>query len=117
MHRLGQTRSRDSEENGDGNGETRKVITTGMETISAQGGKIELPIGNDKDELQTNQESADALDWAYVMTYKDWITSSYFQQWIHQVFIPNTAPQDPQDHRILIMDNQAIHYHEKLKSI
>ncbi|KAG5416981.1 hypothetical protein I9W82_004612 [Candida metapsilosis] len=117
VHKLGRTRGTDSEENGDGNGENRKVITTVVEAISAEGERMKLPIGNDKDELQTNQESADALDWAYAITYKDWITSGYFQQWIQQIFIPNTTPQDPQDYRILIMDNQATHYHEELKSI
>lgn len=77
VHKLGHTRGTGSEENG----ENRKLITTVVEAISAEGEKLESPIGNEKDKLQkANQEPTGALDWAYTITYKDWITSGYFQE-------------------------------------
>ncbi|KAG5422070.1 hypothetical protein I9W82_001163 [Candida metapsilosis] len=95
----------------------KKEVTTVVEAISAVGEKINYPRDLFKGQSHGRRlrGTNDNLDWAYAISYEEWISTGYFQQWVRKVFIPNTAPKNPKEYRILIMDNHAALYDEELK--
>ena len=95
----------------------KKEVTTVVEAISAVGEKISYPLDIFKGQSHERRlrGTDNSFDWAYALSYEDWIGVGHFQQWVRKVFIPFTAPRNPQEYRILIMDNHAALYDEELK--
>jgi len=51
----------------------------------------------------------DYKDWKFHATDNGWTTDATALEWLLIVFIPQTAPRDPRDHRLLILDGHGSH--------
>ena len=47
--------------------------------------------------------------WQFTATENGWVTDQTALEWLKKVFIPNTAPRDPSEYRLLIMDGHGSH--------
>ncbi|KAK8012204.1 hypothetical protein PG989_000464, partial [Apiospora arundinis] len=47
--------------------------------------------------------------WQFTATENGWITDEKAVEWLEKVFIPNTAPEDPSEYRLLIIDGHGSH--------
>ncbi|KAK8050066.1 transposase [Apiospora phragmitis] len=45
--------------------------------------------------------------WQFTATENGWITDETAVEWLEKVFIPNTAPEDPSEYRLLIVDGHG----------
>ncbi|KAK8120392.1 transposase [Apiospora kogelbergensis] len=48
-------------------------------------------------------------DWQFTATENGWITDETAIEWLEKVFIPNTAPEDPSEYRLLVVDGHGSH--------
>jgi 4-hydroxybenzoate polyprenyltransferase len=48
-------------------------------------------------------------DWEFVTTEKGWTNSAVCLEWLEKVFLPLTAPEDPSERRLLILDGHDSH--------
>ncbi|TVY32850.1 hypothetical protein LSUB1_G008693, partial [Lachnellula subtilissima] len=47
--------------------------------------------------------------WQFTATENGWTSDATAREWLEKVFIPATAPQDPRDPRLLILDGHGSH--------
>jgi 4-hydroxybenzoate polyprenyltransferase len=48
-------------------------------------------------------------DWQFTATKKGWIEERIAIEWLRKVFLPQTAPEDPSDWRLLVIDGHHTH--------
>lgn len=51
-------------------------------------------------------------DWNFTCSEKGWTNNQIALQWLRNVFIPETAPKDPREPRLLILDGHGSHMTE-----
>lgn len=54
-------------------------------------------------------ELKDHKGWKFEATDNGWTTDATALEWLLKVFIPQTAPRDPKDYRLLILDGHGSH--------
>ncbi|KAK8093426.1 transposase [Apiospora hydei] len=45
--------------------------------------------------------------WQFTVTENGWITDETAVEWLEKLFIPNTAPEDPSEYRLLVIDGHG----------
>jgi hypothetical protein len=89
-----------------------KAWTSFIECISATGRALPpLVIYKGKSvQQQWFPIDLDKFDrWQFTATENGWTTDSTAQEWLKRVFIPLTAPNDPQEPRLLVLDGHGSH--------
>jgi 4-hydroxybenzoate polyprenyltransferase len=51
----------------------------------------------------------DYKGWEFTVTENGWTTDVTALEWLQKVFIPQTAPRDPLEARLLILDGHGSH--------
>jgi 4-hydroxybenzoate polyprenyltransferase len=51
----------------------------------------------------------DFIGWLFTATDNGWTTDATALEWLQKVFIPQTAPRDPSEARLLILDGHGSH--------
>ena len=52
-------------------------------------------------------------DWNFTYSEKGWTNNQIALQWLRDVFIPEMAPKDPREQRLLILDGHDSHMTEE----
>ena len=86
---------------------------TFIECISASGNSLPpLVIFNGKSVQQQwfpDEILSELRDWSFAVSENGWTSNGHAFEWLTKVFIPRTKPQDPQQHRLLILDGHGSH--------
>jgi 4-hydroxybenzoate polyprenyltransferase len=87
-----------------------RTWTSFIECISALGHAL-LPLtiykGKSVQQQWFNLELNDYKGWKFHATDNGWTTDATALEWLLTVFIPQSAPRDPKDHRLLILDGHG----------
>jgi 4-hydroxybenzoate polyprenyltransferase len=89
-----------------------RTWTSFIECISALGHTL-LPLviykGKSVQQQWFGLELKDYKGWKFHATDNGWTTDATALEWLLTVFIPQSAPRDPKDHRLLILDGHGSH--------
>jgi hypothetical protein len=96
---------------------SRGEWVTSLEAISATGEALPpLVIFKGKAVQQqwftTQPDEEDFKKWSFAASQKGWTTNEIALRWLKEVFLPLTAPRDPQQWRHLILDGHGSHTQE-----
>jgi hypothetical protein len=89
-----------------------KAWTSFIECISTTGRSL-LPLVIFKGKSVQQQWFDITLDnyksWQFTATENGWTTDNIALEWLYKVFIPQTAPRDPSESRLLVLDSHGSH--------
>ncbi len=86
--------------------------TSFIECITADGRSLTPGIIFKGKELQKQwflNEFREIADWHYITSTNGWTVNHIGHQWLEQVYLPQTQPQDPSEARLLILDGHGSH--------
>ncbi|KAK8869161.1 transposase [Apiospora arundinis] len=94
--------------------------TTILECVSALGRAIPPLViykGKSVQEQWFPQELGEFKGWKFDASNKGWTNDEIAVKWLEDVFIPETAPNDPKDARLLILDGHGSHTTDDFMSL
>lgn len=89
-----------------------RVWTSFIECISAAGKALKPLVIYKGKSVQQQWFGLDVDDykgWKFEATDNGWTTDATALEWLKLVFIPQSAPRDPREHRLLILDGHGSH--------
>src|SRR5437667_1407688 len=86
--------------------------STFIEAVTADGRALKPGIifkGKDLQKKWFLAEFREIADWFYVTSPNGWTNDHLGYEWLEQVYLPQTQPEDPSDARLLILDGHGSH--------
>jgi len=86
--------------------------STFIEAVTADGRALKPGIifkGKDLQKQWFLAEFREIADWFYVTSPNGWTNDHLGYEWLEQVYLPQTQPEDPSDARLLILDGHGSH--------
>ena len=89
-----------------------RAWTSFIECISATGSALPPAVifkGKSVQQQWFLTDKDDLRGWLFTSTDKGWINQAVALQWLEQIFIPYTQPEDPTQQRLLVLDGHNSH--------
>ncbi len=89
-----------------------RAWTSFIECISATGSTLPPAVifkGKSVQQQWFLTDKDDLRGWLFTSTDKGWINQAVALQWLEQIFIPYTQPEDPTQQRLLVLDGHNSH--------
>jgi hypothetical protein len=86
--------------------------TSFIEAVTATGRVLKPGIifkGKNLQQQWFLQEFQKTADWFFITSLNGWTDNYIAEEWLIQVYLPQTEPKDPSDARLIILDGHGSH--------